>query len=143
MRDFFLYSLCAAVLGAGASSAAAADLRDLQWRHRVIVVFAGDGAADPQRSDKTRAMIENDGRGIAERDIAWFIVGPDSVQSNVKEAIERASLERLHTGEGFEAVLLGKDGSVKARQRERLDLAALFGQIDTMPMRQQEMKDHR
>jgi hypothetical protein len=44
------------------------------------------------------------------------------------------------SGQGFTYLLIGKDGGVKARAREAVPLDEVFRQIDSMPMRQQEMR---
>lgn len=40
----------------------------------------------------------------------------------------------------FTIILIGKDGGEKLRSSKPLSLAKLFGTIDAMPMRQEEMK---
>jgi len=44
------------------------------------------------------------------------------------------------TGMGFQVLLIGKDGGVKLRSSEPVSMKDLFGLIDSMPMRQQEME---
>jgi hypothetical protein len=41
---------------------------------------------------------------------------------------------------GFEVVLIGKDGGVKQRSTQPLAPTELFGTVDKMPMRRQEMR---
>jgi len=41
----------------------------------------------------------------------------------------------------FHAILIGKDGGVKGRWDSPVDMDALFGLIDAMPMRRQEMRE--
>lgn len=127
--------LAAAVLPAGCS----ADdnqpvLPGLQWHYRVIVSFT-DSA---ERAD-TLVNAFKSSPGFAERDIAWFVVGPDTVVSNLDDVPDRTTLERLHTVDGFQSVLVGKDGTLKASQLGGLDIQALLDDIDQMPMRQNEM----
>ena len=43
----------------------------------------------------------------------------------------------------FKIELIGLDGRVKLNTTELLTTEALFAKIDSMPMRQQELKDHR
>jgi len=42
-------------------------------------------------------------------------------------------------GGSFQVLLIGKDGGVKLRSSEPVSMKDLFGLIDSMPMRQQEM----
>ena len=133
MRKFLLASLFSTLIGAG--SAGAATLDDLQWDYRVIAVFTPTDTAGEQAAGELSNTV-----GIAERDIAWFVASPDAVHSNLSQPIERSSITALHDTGGFQAVLVGKDGGVKARQSESLDIKAFFDEIDSMPMRQQEMQ---
>ena len=133
LRRFVMASLCSTLIGAG--SAAAATLDDLQWDYRVVAVFTPTDTAGREAADELSNTV-----GIAERDIAWFVLSPDDLHSNLSQPIERASIAGLHEADGFEAVLVGKDGGVKARQSESLDINAFFNEIDSMPMRQQEMQ---
>lgn len=133
MRKFLLASLFSTLIGAG--SAGAATLDDLQWDYRVIAVFTPTDTAGEQAAGELSNTV-----GIAERDIAWFVASPDAVHSNLSQPIERSSITALHDSGGFQTVLVGKDGGVKARQSESLDIKAFFDEIDSMPMRQQEMQ---
>jgi hypothetical protein len=133
MRKFLFASLFSTLIGAG--SAGAATLDDLQWDYRVIAVFTPTDTAGEQAAGELSNTV-----GIAERDIAWFVASPDAVHSNLSQPIERSSITALHDTGGFQAVLVGKDGGVKARQSESLDIKAFFDEIDSMPMRQQEMQ---
>lgn len=135
MARLLATSLLAAAVGT-ASAAGSADLNTLQWHYRIIAVFVTDTQAAQQAEDRLAAAS-----GIDDRDIAWFVVTPDAVQTNLDIAISHASLATLHEADGFEAVLVGKDGTVKRRQTDTLDLPAFFDAIDAMPMRQREMHD--
>lgn len=135
MRNIAFACLCGTLgLAAAASANAATGLDALRWNHRVIVVFTPThrGGAD------ARDTLANTG-GVDERDIAWFVVAPERIASNSDIEIDGPTLRPLHRTDGFEAVLIGKDGGVKARQTEALDLSALFERIDSMPMRRREM----
>lgn len=44
-------------------------------------------------------------------------------------------LRLLFGVQGFEVLLVGKDGAVKLRSRKPITLEALFAEIDAMPMR--------
>jgi hypothetical protein len=43
----------------------------------------------------------------------------------------------------FKVVLIGKDGGVKMVREDRADLQEIFDRIDSMPMRQQEIKEKK
>ncbi|MES1924083.1 DUF4174 domain-containing protein [Salinisphaera sp. T31B1] len=135
MRSVLLIGLLSGLIGT-AHGAGAASLSQLQWQYRVIVVFA---PTDTEAADHRDTLARS--AGIADRDIAWFVLGPTGpVVSNIEQGIDREALVDLHAADGFETVLIGKDGGVKTRQTETFDLPALFGEIDRMPMRQNEMQ---
>ncbi len=135
MRNFLMIGLFSALIGS-AGNAAAASLSDLQWQYRVIVVFA---PTDTQAGE-FRDTLDNT-TGIAERDIAWFVLSPsDGTFSNIEQRLSRDELLKLHENDGIEAVLIGKDGGIKARQSDDFDINAFFGEIDQMPMRRNEMQ---
>jgi hypothetical protein len=51
-------------------------------------------------------------------------------------------MENFNIGQSnFYAILIGKDGSEKLRSASAIDTEKLFGTIDAMPMRRQEMKN--
>ncbi|ROO27467.1 DUF4174 domain-containing protein [Salinisphaera orenii] len=135
MRNALFLALFAA-LGVG-TPATAATLDHLRWDFRVIVVFTPTDTRGQEIRDNLAAE-----EGMRIRDIAWFVVTPERTHSNL-DIRERQPLLDLHEAMGFEAVLIGKDGSVKARQSESLDVSALFERIDQMPMRRNEMRERQ
>ena len=126
---------------AGAVPARASGLDPYRWRNRVLIlrVERFDQVALAQQ----KALLREDPRGLADRDMVAFAVTADAVVPIVGEApasppslrIVRARPER-----GFQAVLIGKDGGVKAQWNRPVPMATLFAAIDAMPMRQREMQ---
>ena len=116
---------------------AANDLKDFRWEQRLILL------QDPEITDfdALRAAEFN----ILERDIFWFALDPDHtvVTSNYTGGISsqlKDSVKAYFSTDSTDRVLLiGKDGGVKARE-QTLDLPELFRLIDSMPMRQAEMR---
>lgn len=131
-------AVAAVACGAGRTvGSPVTDLTAFGWSNRLIVV---DAAGDAERAVlRLRAAYTE----VVDRDVFWFVLDGRTVRSNFTGALEvgfadavRAQL-RLQSGE---IVLVGKDGGIKARSAS-LDEAALFALIDTMPMRQREMRD--
>ncbi len=112
-------------------------LSQFQWQNRVIVVDASGDAAP------TLDVLRDNREDINERDIVWFVLDGAALHTNhaggasADFAGTLRSQFRLKPGE---AVLLGKDGGLKSRSPD-LDTALLFALIDTMPMRQREMRE--
>ena len=124
--------------GAGAGSpfevlsADVADLDAYRWQKRPVLVF-GPSDADPDYVVQ-RGRLEAAADGLRERDI---VVLSDTVPGTIPGS--GGAMRRALGVEGFEIVLVGKDGGVKLRSRMPITVEALFATIDAMPMRRREM----
>lgn len=127
-------------INAQASDEKPAGLEDLRWKYRVILIFAREPYLSNALSnlDDLKAEIE-------ERDIAWFVLGDNTLHTNYDGKLEDQLREELMNSY-FTPVptetavrLIGKDGTLKSRSTD-LDLEATFGLIDRMPMRREEMR---
>jgi hypothetical protein len=125
---------------ADALGQAPAGLAGLRWEHRVILVFAREPAASNALSNLHEFSAE-----IEDRDIAWFLLGDESLRTNYDGELDEKLREQLTdhyftpAPAGTEVILIGKDGTLKKRSPD-LDLEDLFGLIDQMPMRREEMR---
>ncbi|MFP4164960.1 MAG: DUF4174 domain-containing protein [Chitinispirillaceae bacterium] len=111
------------------------SLSELQWKKRILIVGLSENI------DETVALLKANTGGIEERDTVWFVVGPQIVSSNlgrIGDKLAESAASHLKNRTGTEAVLIGKDGSEKARS-DTLDLHSIFALIDSMPMRRKEM----
>ena len=139
MRNLLFAALLAAAFMTGCSSKSdTGAVPSLTGQYRVIAVFATDAKRAVSLTNAFKSSP-----GLEQRDIAWFVLGPNKVTSNIDIVPNRATLEKLHTTDGFQAVLIGKDGTLKASQLGGLDIQALLDAIDQMPMRQQEMQQQQ
>jgi hypothetical protein len=77
-------------------------------------------------------ILHADKGGLAERDIL--------VLSDIS-ALGRGQLRDTLQIDGFEVILIGKDGGVKLRAKTPISIQELFSLIDAMPMRRQELRD--
>lgn len=93
------------------------DLSSYRWKNRVIVVETP--ATDSADYLEQQARFEATADAMTERDLVV------KVQSGAAS---------------FQVSLYGKDGGRKWRQSEPLDMDTLFALIDSMPMRQDEMR---
>ncbi|MFW2589119.1 DUF4174 domain-containing protein [Sagittula sp. SSi028] len=107
-----------------------ADLSAYQWEARPVLIFAPD-PQDPDFKDQI-AELRDARPALEDRDIVVLAdTDPDAHG-------------RLRAGlavDGFEIILVGKDGSVKLRQDQPIAAQTLIDTIDSMPMRQREMRD--
>lgn len=113
------------------------NLGDYQWKNRLILVHA---------VQETEGAVETLGDAhvaINDRDIIWFVntgEGLVSNQATVSGGVEQDINELFAKVRPEDRVLLiGKDGGMKSRE-PGLDLDAIFGRIDAMPMRVREMR---
>ncbi|NNK97685.1 MAG: DUF4174 domain-containing protein [Xanthomonadales bacterium] len=117
-----------------------AGLQDLRWKYRVVLIFAREPYISNalQNLDDFKAEIEA-------RDIAWFVLGESTLDTNydgkLDDQLREALMDSYFTPMPAETAvrLIGKDGTVKSRSID-LDLEATFGLIDQMPMRRAEMR---
>ncbi len=107
------------------------DLGQLQWHSRILLLFADDpGSLELHRQ---KAMLEQAAPGLAERDVKVYqIIG--SLPQNT--ALLRS---KFGVDKPFAVVLIGKDGGRKLRATKPVEASELFGLIDSMPMRRNEI----
>ena len=129
------------------------SLRDYQWQARPILVFA---ASENEAFSEQIARFETAIEAMADRDVILVdIVGDASgrvrVPSHLNGSSRRLSADDVRAirrnfnvlrGD-FTVLLVGKDGGEKRRERNLIDPAELFGDIDAMPMRRREMQNDR
>ena len=114
----------------------AADTIDsLRWNSRLLLLFApDDAAAAPQRAIDAAAVA-----GYRDRDIRIVEIIGDKVSGAADRAVDLRRRYRAHR-DGFAVLLIGKDGGEKLRSARPIPAERLFGTIDAMPMRRDEMK---
>jgi hypothetical protein len=103
----------------------------------------------PQRSHPFFAdlqkQITSQTDGVSDRDLVVFkifdtgqsFMNSTQIDAQAAEGIRRQFDVPLGI---FTVILVGKDGGVKLRVNDPVKLADIFGLIDSMPMRQQEMR---
>ncbi|WP_339843467.1 DUF4174 domain-containing protein [uncultured Halopseudomonas sp.] len=113
------------------------DLSSLQWQNRIIVV---NEVADVEA---VLPLFEKNAAGVTDRDLIWLVFNDDKTLTNYPGALSPKlsanTLETYYIKSG-QVILIGKDGGVKNRL-DRVDLQAIFANIDAMPMRRNEMRD--
>ncbi|MFO8027110.1 MAG: DUF4174 domain-containing protein [Opitutales bacterium] len=122
------------------TSAEPSPLASFRWDYRIILVSTPAANAENVVSE-----FKSSCDAINERHILWFVLGGESVATNYAEPLpESFPTEVLKyyfkdASDETEVRLIGKDGGVKEKA-DALDLDRLFALIDSMPMRQAEMK---
>ena len=111
------------------------------WENRIILIKT----ESPQAADGFRLELRAQSGEVDDRHLVWFIFTPDQLLTNYKgplgpDLANEAETKYFNDFRGnTEVVLIGKDGSIADRATE-LKLQYLFDLIDSMPMRQQEMR---
>ena len=114
-------------------------LEDLQWKHRIILVFG----KIPGDDETLVARFQQHTEEIDERDILYFLIG-ENIVTNASSSLEEGYVKTLREKyavdeQDMSVILIGKDGGEKYR-RSYLDLEEIYRVIDVMPMRMREMQ---
>jgi hypothetical protein len=116
------------------------QLEDLQWKNRIVLVFE-------EGIDSKVGVSESLLSQMQERKLAYFFID-EGYKSNVEVNFSKAYLEDLKKkfkieGNKSSWLLIGLDGGVKMKGQGNLDWDLIFRTIDSMPMRQSELKSKK
>jgi hypothetical protein len=114
------------------AEAASSYLASLQWKNRVLVVLAPSAQDDNLAAQ--RRIYQQNTAGMSERQITLVeAIGDDQRSRDIRKQFSLA-------GDKFRVLLLGKDGNTALSSAAPLTADKLFGAIDAMPMRRDEMR---
>lgn len=113
-------------------------------KYRLIILFA-PSPDDPQYQ-AFRDQIPNQRDEIIDRDILVFHIFETGRSRTGESFIDSSSAGSLRATfsinpGGFTVILIGKDGTEKWRREGRAELGEIFPLIDSMPLRQREMRE--
>ena len=128
---------------AASASAMGNPLEEYRWKNRIVLIFGSDAKAvgDQVQAFKVQAAEADD------RDLIFVTVDKDGATiahdgsagkldaSNLRDAFS------VDVSTPFTLILIGKDGGEKLRKTKPVPPGDIFGLIDTMPMRAQEMSN--
>ena len=113
------------------------SITELKWQHRIILIKE-DISCDQHIKSLINAKLE-----INDRHILWFLICNNKLETNYAGTVDSDFINNISNkffvNNNDKVILIGKDGGVK-RRTESLNLIGLFALIDTMPMRQSEMR---
>ena len=127
-------------------SVADLDLDSLRWKNRVLVLFS------PSESDASFQLqkqgLASSAQGVLERNLMVLEIVEQGQSRAGNHLLSEKSVQDIRkrlgvVGGSFQVLLIGKDGGVKPRSSEPVSMKDLFGLIDSMPMRQQEMESKK
>ena len=119
------------------------DLTQFQWKNRLLFIFAENSSHALFKDLQSQIVAQK--AEIDDRDLIVFEVpaqGPTRMNNIPLDRNEADSI-RTHfaiPSNTFSLILVGKDGGIKLKREDRVDLSDVFGLIDSMPMRQREMQ---
>jgi len=121
------------------------NLNDYRWENRLILLFA-ENKTDEQYLNQIE-LLHNEMEGLEDRDLLLVSVFLESESQLNGQRITDESASELRSAywdeeHSFTFILIGKDGGVKIRAEEVVEVDQLFGRIDSMPMRQREMREN-
>ena len=128
-RQAFLSLVALAV---AVSTMNAENLEELRWKGRVLLIYAPEGS-DKQLARQEELLRSHDAE-LRERDVTQTVL---QARGENPEIFERLKL----SGAGFTLLLIGKDGGEKLRSHNVVAPETLCRLIDSMPMRQEEMRE--
>lgn len=123
---------------------AAQPLEQFLWENRPLVIFAPNDT--DTRLLNQRAMLVAHIEGLRDRDMVVIaVIGSEKAMPELgprPQASANAFRERFDvSADDFTVILVGKDGTEKARSTAPVLPEAVFQIIDRMPMRQREMRE--
>ena len=122
------------------------DLSQFKWKNRLLFLF-GEDASDPLFKNLQSQIVAQKAE-VDDRDLIVFEVpakGLGRMNTSILDRKEADSI-RNHfaiTGDEFSLILVGKDGGIKLKRMDQVDLREVFELIDSMPMRQNEMRQKK
>lgn len=117
-----------------------------RWQHRVLLIFAPDqqhSALQEQLILLTQKSTE-----VTDRDLIFYTINTSGGSNSMGALLQKSEAIAIRrqfavSEQQFLVILVGKDGTEKLRRWEATDPRVFFALIDTMPMRQSELKQRR
>jgi hypothetical protein len=149
---------CPVMSTKSASATQKSALSSHHWAHRVVVVLQGpEGELYREQLDEFKALhtrsvpwgeralvlyacTRSDGGQVRDHTREDQEEQPSPVSAELCGRLRELVSESLDDAQGFGVYLVGKDGGIKIAQTHVLRTDELFGLIDSMPMRQREMR---
>lgn len=123
-------------------------LREMHDCYRVLLVFAPN--PNNAQLQIQFQQLQAEAAGFRERNLLLVpLLDPGGMAQLPQSDLPTATLtpedeadarKRFHRHSGFQVVLIGKDGGEKMRSSQPITSEKLYGAIDAMPMRKDEMK---
>jgi len=138
-----ILSFLTAFLIIDSKDAMSMDLSQFQWKNRQLFIFAPDG--NHPFFAKLQKEISAQTAEVEDRDLVVFEVlekGPARMNRTLIDPDAADAIRKRFAAarNRFTLVLVGKDGGIKLKRHDPIDLIEIFNLIDSMPMRKDEMR---
>ena len=110
-------------------------MQSLAWKNRVIVLYAPEAGSEEFRQQKQ--ILAEKTQELKERDLVVIECVGKQLSPEDKNYVAH---HFMHDLSGFGVWLVGKDGGTKLSGTKPVTTEKFFGLVDSMPMRQAEMK---
>ena len=119
------------------------DLTQFQWKNRLLFLFAPDGSHPLFKNLQNQIVAQK--AEVEDRDLVVFEVLAQGSSRMNTTSLDRQQADSIRDHFAvprniFSLILVGKDGSIKLKLNDPVDIGAVFELIDSMPMRQDEMR---
>lgn len=119
------------------------DLDQFQWKNRLLFLFAPDD--ENLIFKKFQTEIKSQTAEVEDRDLVVFEVLEKGLSRMNRTQLERQVADSMRNRfkaprQKFTLILVGKDGGTKLKRHAQTSLKEVFELIDSMPMRQKEMR---
>jgi monofunctional biosynthetic peptidoglycan transglycosylase len=120
------------------------DLGDYKWKNRLLLIFSPSESYPGYKVQKRE--FEEQMAEVEDRDLIVFNIFEEEESLIGKSSISDAAAESLRKQFDTESgqltvILVGKDGGEKLRSTGSVTTEEIFSLIDSMPMRQAEMRE--
>jgi hypothetical protein len=118
------------------------DLKQFQWKHRLLLIFVMDENDPPFKKLQDEIIAQK--AEVEDRDLLVFMIverGLSRMNTTPLDSVTVDSIRKYYAVPHsiFRVILVGKDGGVKLKQDGTANLEEIFERIDAMPMRKNEM----
>ena len=122
----------------------AQDLSKHQWKDRLVLIIAEEKT---EKFQQQLTELQKHQQGLKERKLVVYKILPEKYSTGFQEENWKSSTELYGKykvkNSDFRVMLIGLDGGEKLEQTEVLSIEKLFNTIDSMPMRQAELRKNR
>jgi hypothetical protein len=127
-------------------SVADLDLDALRWKNRILVLFSPSESEASFQSQKQG--LASSAEAVLDRDLMILEIIEQGQSRAGNRLLSEKSVQGIRKRLGvetgsFQVLLIGKDGGIKLRSSEPVSAKDIFGLIDSMPMRRQEIESRK